>query len=249
MGLRNRVEHRYENAIASLVAGRTQAYLLNYERTLVELFGPEEAMAEELRFPLFLSTLTMDATEALRHVRAQVPRGVLEWVQDFDTALDPDISSAETYDFRVYLIPHKGPKSEADAAMTFVDARDLSPEQNEVMDQVRTIIRDRKVPVSDLGNLRPGQVVERVAAVLQMPFKMHHHTQAWRYFAVRPANGAADVTKTKADFCRYNEVFDQYVYTEAWVKYLIRKLADPEIYDVVETYRKGDADDGTGGGT
>jgi hypothetical protein len=54
VGLRNKIEHRYERDIASLVAGRTQALLLNYETTLVDLFGVSEALSSQLRFPLFL---------------------------------------------------------------------------------------------------------------------------------------------------------------------------------------------------
>jgi hypothetical protein len=73
-GLRNQIEHRYERDIATLVAGRTQAYLLNYERTLVELFGEEEALADELRFPLFLSAITGDAVASVKKLREHSKR-------------------------------------------------------------------------------------------------------------------------------------------------------------------------------
>jgi len=92
-GLRNQIEHRYERDIAALVAGRTQAYLLNYEQTITELFGGDEGLADELRFPLFLSSITGDAVTSLKRVRERVPKGVLEWVQDFDTSIEPGIAS------------------------------------------------------------------------------------------------------------------------------------------------------------
>ena len=41
---------------------------------------------------------------------------------------------------------------------------------------------------------------------------------------------AADPTRTKQDFCHWNPAFRQYVYTESWVKFLIRKLSDEETY-------------------
>lgn len=131
-GLRNRVEHRHENKIAALVAGRTQAHLLNFEETLVEWFGSDEALADELRFPLFISSITEDAVSAVRRVRGQVPVAVLEWIQDFDATIEPSIAEDQAFDFRIYLIPHKGPKTEADAAMTYVNASDLTDEQNAV---------------------------------------------------------------------------------------------------------------------
>ena len=50
---------------------------------------------------------------------------------------------------------------------------------------------------------------------------------------MRPPTGATNPSATKADFCRYNEAFEQYVYTEAWVNYLLRKLSDQDTYDTV----------------
>ncbi|WP_162529922.1 DUF3644 domain-containing protein [Nocardioides caldifontis] len=235
-GLRNRVEHRHENNIAALVAGRTQAHLLNFERTLVEWFGADEALASELRFPLFVSSITQDAVAAVKRVRSHVPVAVLEWIQDFDATIEPSIAEDQAFDFRIYLIPHKGPKTEADAAMTYVNAGDLTDEQNAVVDQVRTIIREKQVPVADLGNLRPAQVVTKVAEAIARPFTMHMHTQSWRFFKARPPSGAADKAATRADFCRWNPAFEQYVYTEAWVSFLVRKLSDEATYDAVAAY-------------
>lgn len=232
-GLRNRVEHRHENNIAAIVAGRTQAHLLNFEQTLVEWFGAEEALAEELRFPLFVSSITQDAVSAVKQVRSQVPAAVLEWIQDFDASIAPDVAQDQAFDFRVYLIPHKGSKTEADAAMTYVNAGDLTDEQNAVVDQVRSIIKEKQIPVVDLGNLLPGQVVEQVAEALEWPFTMHTHTQCWRHFRVRPGSGASDPADTRADFCRWNVAFQQYVYTQAWVRFLIRKLGDRATYTEV----------------
>lgn len=230
VGLRNQVEHRHEKNIAALVAGRTQAYLLNYENALIELFGQAEGIAAELRFPLFVSSITDDAVETLKKVRSLVPNGVLEWVQDFDTDLEPEIRSDQSYDFRVYLIPYTGSKTDADAAMTFVRSDELTDDQNKLLHQVQTLIREKRIPVSDLDTLLPGQVVEKVAARLSVPFTTHIHTQAWKYFGVRPVSNADDPYKTKADFCRYNETFAQYVYTQAWVDYLVRKLSDDDVY-------------------
>jgi tRNA U34 5-methylaminomethyl-2-thiouridine-forming methyltransferase MnmC len=231
ISLRNRIEHRYEQDVASLVAGRTQALLLNYETTLVDLFGTKEGLSSRLHFPLFLSSITEDATEALKAVRARVLKGVQEWLQDFDAALEPDVAADQAFDFRIYMIPHTGPKSEADAAMTFVRLEELTEEQRATMQQVQTIIRDKQVPVSDLGALLPSEVAKRVAAAISRPFNAStHHARAWRHYDVRPPAGAQDPAKTKSDFCRWNPAFRQYVYTEAWVKFLIRKLSDEKAY-------------------
>lgn len=234
IGLRNQIEHRHEGDIAALVAGRTQALLLNYETTLVELFGSGESLSNQLRFPLFLSSITDSAVLALKKVRERVPKGIVEWVQDFDSTLNPDLVADQKFDFRIYIMPYTGPKTDADAAMSFVRPEDLTDDQREMMNQVLTIIRDRQVPVSDLGGLLPNQVAKRVAAAIGRPFAPStHHVRAWRYYGARPESAAADPTRTKQDFCHWNPAFRQYVYTESWVNFLIRKLSDEETYQQV----------------
>ena len=76
--------------------------------------------------------------------------------------------------------------------------------------------------------------LHEVAAATGRPFNAStHHARAWRYYAVRPQPGAADPARTKSDFCRWNPAFRQYVYTEAWVNFLIRKLSDEKTYSEV----------------
>lgn len=224
-GLRNRIEHRHEKNIASLVSGRTQAYLLNYESTLVELFGDGESLGSELRFPLFVSTITGDGIKAAKAVRAAVPKGVLEWIQDYDAGIDEAVARDQRFEFRVFLLPHTGPKSEADASMTFVRESDLDDSERKVLDQVRTVIREKQVPVESLGSMRAGQVVDAVREHIP-EFTMHWHTQAWKFFKVRPNASGRNRAATRSDFCRYSAPFEQYVYTQTWVEFLVRKFGD-----------------------
>lgn len=236
-GLRNQIEHRHEAKVAALVAGRTQALLINYEQTLVEWFGQEEALGSELRFPLFVSTITEGAAAAVKALRAQIPRGVLDWVQDFDASLEPGLTADQRFDFRIYLVAHKGPKTQADASMTFVREEELTADQRAVLNQVQTIIREKHVPVEDLNGLKAGEVVEQVAARLDATFNMHMHTQAWKFYGVRPPSDSTDRTATKPQFCYYNGTFEQYTYTPAWVEYLVRHLANAEEYGAVRVWR------------
>jgi len=237
LGLRNQIEHRHEAKVAALVAGRTQALLINYEQTLVEWFGQNEALGSELRFPLFVSAITGDAVEAVKALRTQVPQGVLDWVQDFDASLEPGLSADQRFDFRIYLIPHVGPKTEADAAMTFINDADLTDDQRAAVDQVRTIIRDKHVPVEDLNRFKVGEVVDQVAARISLPFNVHMHTQAWKAFKARPMTGAANPAATRHDFCVYNPTFEQYTYTPVWVEYLVRHLSNPVKYAEVKAWQ------------
>lgn len=233
VGLRNKVEHRHDHDVAALVAGKSQALLLNYERTVVDEFGHDESLADRLRLPLIVSTITDDAVEGLKAVRRRVPKSVLEYVQDFDAALDPELNADQRYDFRIYLVPQTGPKTDADVAMSFVRLDDLDAEQAALMEKVQTVIREKQVPVADLDSLLPTKVADQVSELLPWRFTLRDHTAAWKYWDVRPPTDDEHPERTKQEFCRYNDAFKQHVYTGAWVKFLLRKLSDPEIYRAV----------------
>jgi hypothetical protein len=117
--------------------------------------------------------------------------------------------------------------------MTFVREDELTDDQRAVMDQVRTIIREKKVPVGGSEEFLPGQVVDQVKPQIEKDFSLHVHTQAWRFFGVRPPSDAPDQYNTKSEFCYMNELVGKHVYTRAWINYLVRKLSDPEIYDEI----------------
>ena len=82
---------------------------------------------------------------------------MLDYVHDYDAALDPEIAGDDAYDFRVYLIPKLGPKTEADIAMTFVRLEELAPEQRDEVEKAMMIIREKQVPIANLDALLPGQ--------------------------------------------------------------------------------------------
>lgn len=233
IGLRNKIEHRYDRDIAALVASKSQALVLNYERTLVEQFGAQEALADRLRFPLFVSSITEDAVEALKLVRRRVPKAVLEYVQDFDAALDPEVAADQGYEFRIYLMPQTGPKSEADVAMSFVRLDDLAADAREQVEHALTIVREKQIPVANLGALLPAQVVTRVREALGLRFTLHDHHRCWEFYGVRPPGGAEHPERSKPEFCRWDDTFKRHVYTEAWVNFLVRKLRDATTHEQV----------------
>lgn len=232
-GLRNKIEHRYEKDIASLVAGKTQAHVLNYERTLVDWFGSKESVAQELRFPIFLSSITDDAVEAVKRVAARVPRRVRQWVYDFDANLDPAVSSDQAFDFRILLIPLTGTKTTADLAMTFVRLDDLDDEQRAVIDCAQTIIRDKQVPVANLDKYVATEVARAVAERLGHPFSVTEHTACWKHFGIRPPSGSPTPETTDAKYCVWDRIAKRHLYTNAWIKKLATDLADPVAFESV----------------
>jgi hypothetical protein len=234
IGFRNKIEHRYETLLESVVAGKCQSLIMNYERLLVEIFGAKEGLAERLRFPVFLSSLSDEAVEALKETHKRLPKRLTKYVDEYDAMLADDVRSDYRYDFRVLLIPQTGPRTDTDVAMRFVRLEDLPEEQRGQLEEVRTIVRERQVPVSNIDRHRPGAVCAKVSETLGVRFTpSSDHVRAWKYYGVRPESGAANQTRTDGRFCVWDEAHGDYVYTNAWIRKLATELADREKFSEV----------------
>jgi hypothetical protein len=197
IGFRNKIEHRYEALLESVVAGKCQSLIMNYERLLVDTFGAQEGLADQLRFPVFLSSLSDHAVEVLKETHKRLPKRLTKYVDEYDAMLADDLRSDYRYDFRVLLIPQTGPRSEADVAMRFVRLEDLPDEQQGQLEEVRTIVRDRTVPVSNIDRHRLGAVCAKLSETLGVRFAASSdHVRAWKHYRVRPESEAANPTRT-----------------------------------------------------
>jgi hypothetical protein len=231
--VRNKIEHRYEKVLAEVLAGKTQALVLNYEDSLVAWFGSEESLGDSLRFPVFLSSFTPGAVTALKKAYKTLPRNVTKFIRDHDGSLSSEVVEDWHYDFRLLLMPQTGPKSEADVVMRFIREEEMTPEQREARDVVQTIVRRKEVAVQNRGTLKPSKVAQLVSEKLGVKFSQYSHLRAWKHFGVRPLKGTDDPTATDPRYCFYDEMHEDYGYTEAWVKKLVRELGDPETFEEV----------------
>lgn len=232
--VRNKVEHRFERDLATVLAGKVQAHLLNYEATLVEWFSTKESLGDDLRFPVFLSTLQDGAVTALKATYARLPRGVVQFLREFDAGLPQDVTEDWRYDFRVFLVAQSGPRSESDVTMRFIREDEMTDEQRQARDVVQTVIRTKQIPVRNLGAYRAKVVACRVQRHLGVRFSAaSHHSDAWKHYEVRPPQGAPDPSATKEQFCHWDSAHGDYVYTDAWVERLKKQLADPKVFKKV----------------
>jgi Protein of unknown function (DUF3644) len=230
--LRNKIEHRYEPILATAVAGKAQALVLNYEEAVTEWFGAAAGLSDSLRLPVFISSLTPEAVETLKRTHAKLPRRITRFLREYDASVPEEVQSDWRYDFRVLLLPQTGPKTEADAVMRFVREDEMTDDQRRARDVVQTIVRTKQVPVANKGRLKPTGVADRVQAELGVRFSVYGaHTRCWRHFQVRPLRGASRPEMTDERYCVYDEPHTDYLYTEAWVNKLVSELADPASYE------------------
>ena len=235
IGFRNKIEHRYEQLLESVVAGKAQSLIMNYEQMLVDTFGEKESLADRLRFPVFLTSLTDGAVAALKEVHKRLPKRLTKYVSDYDASLTDEVRDDHRYEFRVYLVQQTGPKTEADVSMRFVRFDDLSEEERSKLEQVQTIVREKQVPVSNVGKHKPSDVCRARQRGPRRPVHAELGPRAGRGSTtrIRPETGAAHPERTDARYCVYDEPHRDYVYTDAWITKLTTELSDPAKFEEV----------------
>jgi len=215
--------------------GECQASLTNFDDLLARHFGARYSLNESLALSLqFSKSIPPQKAAALRLHLASVGRDVLDFIDGFRNALPDDVLNDPRYSFRVYLVPKVTAKpTSADVAVEFVPYDAKAPEDMDHLKKVVTLIKERQVPVANLGFLKPAQAVAQVKARLAFPFNMTLHTRAWQHYELRPKGGSTTPEKTKTKHCVYDKVHEDYLYTQDWVELLCKDLADPVKYQAV----------------
>jgi hypothetical protein len=232
VGLRNKIEHRHLPALDAPLYGECQATLLNFENRLAEEFGNKWGLAENLAISLqFTSMLPDEKQESLRALGSSAAQDVLEYVRQFRAELPEEVLNSTAYSFRVFLVPKTANRhNNADMAVEFVPYDPSRPEEMKELEKVTALIKEKSIGVTEKDKLKPKQVVAKVDETISHPMNMHVHTRCWKFFQVRPKNGAENPYRTDDRYCVYAEAHGDYVYTDAWVRKLVRELEDADRY-------------------
>jgi hypothetical protein len=233
IALRNKIEHRYEDATAVATAGYAQALLLNFEDELTKTFGSRETLADDLRFPVFIGTFTRDGAARIAAAQQRLPKRTKHFLASFQAGLDPAIVDDQRYEFRVHLIPKTGPKTDADVALTFVRATDLSDDQRQALADIgktgTVIVREQIRDVVNADKMKPSEAAKKVQDRIPFKFSVHSHfRRAWRALEVRPPGGDPNPERTRSEFCVYDRPHQDYLYTQAFVDKVATKISTDE---------------------
>jgi hypothetical protein len=235
IGLRNKIEHRHLPDLDPALYGECQAALLNLESMLVDQFGQKYALAEQLAIALQFSQILPDEKlKATKILASSTAKTVKEYVERFRGGLPGSVLNSMKYSFSVFLVPKVANRAgAADIAVQFVKIDEASPEEVERLEKLNVLIREKHIPIANLGLFKPGEVVEKLKGRTPHPVNMSVHTYAWKYYKVRPASGDAHPERTIPEYCLYDSAHGDYLYTQAWVEKLARELADATVYDLV----------------
>lgn len=235
IGLRNKVEHRHLPELDPALYGECQACLLNFESLLAQEFGAKYALSEQLAVTLqFTQTLPDEKAKAIKVLVSGAARSVKDYVERFRGSLPGAILNSMKYSFSVFLVPRVANRATAaDVSVQFVKVDEASPAELERLEKLNVLIREKQIPIANLGLFKPGEVVQELRTRIPFRINAHTHTRAWHHYGVRPPMGDAHPERTRSEYCIYDETHEDYVYTKAWVDKLTKDLANPQEYERV----------------
>jgi hypothetical protein len=233
--LRNKIEHRMLPQLDLTVSGHCQSMLFNFETLLKNEFGSFFALGQSLALAVQFSEIEPFQRETIKHLQTSEYELIRQFIDRYQANLPPEIQQSPQYAFRVFLIPKLGNHAKSsDVAMEFIPYDSSQP--GELYDKQITMIKEQKIQVANQGKLKPSQVVERVRIATDLPFTANDHVNAWKLYKVRPqipGPKGCDV-----QYCQYDEPHKDFVYTEQWVKFLIKKITDPQEFKRIKSYRE-----------
>lgn len=236
IGLRNKIEHRYarqQQALAAVVGGQAQALLLNYEEELTSQFGATVSLATRLRFPVFIGSFTDEGERALRRLRANLPASLRTFIAEYTAGLDESVASNPHYELRLRVFQELAPKPAPETlAIQYTRWDDMTVEQRQMLEELGkkglVVTKERKRSIVGHGLKKPKDVITEVQA--QIPFRFHqgHFLKAREVLKVRPPKGDPHPDRTEEKYCVYDGLNDNYGYTPAYVKKLVRECMTEE---------------------
>lgn len=234
IGLRNHVEHHFQDSLLNATAPEAHACIINFESELVSRFGQEESLGAELKFPVFVQSLTPPQYDEQRMLRSGLPVSVSTFITEFQAQLPDSIRNNEYFAYRLLLLPMKGPKTEADMALNFVKQDDLSEGQlKELLGGQGSVIFAEKYREALHGEeMLPKAAAKAVEELIPFSFSVNAFTQVRKKWQIGPAKTGDKVQLPKSEgYCLYSPAFKQFVYRQKLVERLVEALSTPEKYE------------------
>jgi hypothetical protein len=231
--IRHQIEHQFMPELDATISGHCQSLLTNFEQLLTKEFGTFYSLNASLALALQFSTeCTPESVKAVKRLQSAEYEALRSYIGQYEASLPPEILNDPAFAFRAWIIPKtaNNPRT-ADAHLEYVNLETCSPEVRAELQKHIVAVKTQIREAQDAEHLLPSQVCERVAEAIGRKFTpTPHHERAWKKHKVRPPSKAEDKAKTDPKYCVWNAAFKQYVYTPAWVKFLIGEYSDQAAY-------------------
>jgi hypothetical protein len=234
IGLRNKIEHRSLPAVDLVVAGECQSSLTNFENFLTDEFGDYFSLDASLAISLQLSRISSKSqVRALKQLQTHQYEVVRQYIETYRNGLPTDILNSQEFRLSVVMIPKVVNRaSAADFCIEFKHVQDGEP----VDPNARIVLIREKLGDKSRFRHTPGVVVEQVKKRAGVLFTLNLHSNAWKYFKVRPPSSSKDKT-SEMKFCSWVEGAEKYLYTDEWIELLVKETTKSEVYEAIKGWR------------
>jgi ABC-type cobalt transport system substrate-binding protein len=155
--LRNKIEHRFMPIIDPIISGECQSLLLNFEELIVQEFGDENSIIENLFIPLQFTAQRKSL------VKTKQDEKVIDFIKTFRGSLSADISDSQKFSFKAFFIPKLGShRNSSDVAVEYVKFDSTNSEEMKKYEKFIVGIKEKTVQVANQGKYKPSKVLELV---------------------------------------------------------------------------------------
>lgn len=240
IGLRNHVEHRYQDSVLVATAAESHACIINFESELVRRFGPSAGLGNELKFPVFVQSLSPTRYEEQRALRRGLPQSTSTYIAEFQDALDDTVRSDERYAYRLLLSPMKGPKTDADMALNFVRQDELTADELKALlgQQGSVIVAEKFRNAANGDEVLPKVAAAQVQSRIPFKFGVNDFTRLRKKWNIGPPKSQSKEQLPKSEgYCLYSPTFKQFAYLPKLVDRMVAALSTEENYKTLIGHR------------
>ncbi|MCV0378975.1 DUF3644 domain-containing protein [Nitratireductor sp.] len=210
--IRDEVEHRLMGRSDPRWLSVFQACCLNFDKTVVDWYGPRLSLQNEISVALQFGKLQIDQAAQLHQY--DVPPHIAA----LDARLTAELSEEDLddleYQFRVVYTFDSASKGSAHIQF-------LTPDSAEGK-SVHNVLQKYKIS-DELYPYKPSEVAALVSQKSCRRFTVSDHTEAWKRHKVRPAKG----DKTNRTYCIFHKAYNSYTYNDAWLDLLVNEVVKP----------------------
>lgn len=223
--LRNKIEHRHvdRDEIGVMILGECQAFLCNYEKVLIDIFGEEYALNESLSFSIqFSRQRKKSQIESSKKLLSKEVKDLKTFIDTYRFSLTDEVFNTQEYSIKLIQIPKVANTARNDLSVEFVNWKSVSDEDRENYKKITAIIKDKviKKEVINPGKRKPSDVL------LKINSEINHYDHRCLYicFQVRPPNTSQNPFETNVDYCHYDEAHKDYLYQDSWAELIIKGI-------------------------
>jgi hypothetical protein len=234
IGLRNYIEHHFQDSLLAETAAEAHAYIINFEAELSRRFGAQETLARELKFPVFVQSLSPARYEEQRVLRKSIPTATFTYITEFRNGIATAVTEDVRFAYRLLLLPMKGPKTEADRALNFVHQDDLSEaELKGLMGSQGSVIVAEKYREAVHGDeMLPKAAAAAVEARIPYTFGVNDFTRLRKAWQVGPQRtGSREQLAKSPGYSVYSPAFSQFLYRPQLVDRMVAAVDRADEYE------------------